>query len=110
MVLLNPVVDPRGQLRKWVGKTRKNKRRKQDVHVTSEGLDGYGAIRIRRDHDPRTLLILSEDDRILDPNLSKKMFETRPNVELTWYPTGGHTINLKKHPALNRIREFVRSN
>ena len=110
VVMLNPVVDPRGQLGKWVGKIKKNRRRKQTIHITREKLDGYGGIRMRRDRDPRTLLILSADDKVIDPYLAKKTFETKSNVELTWYRTGGHTINLKTHPALDRIREFVRSN
>lgn len=109
VVLLNPVVDPRRQLERWVGKVRKNRRRKQSVRVTRAGLEGYGAIPMRRDRDPRTLLILSADDKVLDPYLAKKTFATSSNVELTWYQTGGHTINLRKHPALERIRAFVRS-
>lgn len=110
VVLLNPLTNPRRQLEKWVGTTRMNNRRNRAVRVTRDGIDGYGGMRLRRGHDPRTLLILSADDTVSDPYLTKKNFATQPNVELVWYRTGGHTIDLRKHPALERIRKFVLSN
>jgi predicted esterase YcpF (UPF0227 family) len=109
VVLLNPVVDPGGQLEKYVGKVRLNPRRDKFVRVTRERLDGYGAIHLRRAYEPRTLLILTANDELVDPYLTRKAFENRSNVEMIWYPTGGHTINLRKHPAMDRIKEFIRS-
>jgi predicted esterase YcpF (UPF0227 family) len=110
VVLLNPITSPRVQLKKWVGMTRVNTRRKRAVRVTRDQLDAYGEVPKFRGLRPRTLLILSADDKAIDPHMARKKLASQPNVELAWYRTGGHTINLRKHPALARITKFLYAN
>ena len=54
-----------------------------------------------------TLLVLTKDDDRLDP-ISIKSLAQDPNTTAILYETGGHTINLKKHPARDAIAAWVR--
>ena len=107
--MLNPVTDVRSRLGAWVGTKRFNKRRRQSYEVRAGAFDGYAAMPTRYHDRPKTLLVLTADDASLDPHRTRRLFAGAPKVEIVWYETGGHTINLKKHPALDRIAQFVRT-
>ena len=109
LIMLNPVIDVRSRLGMWVGTKRVNKRRRQSYEIRAGAFDGYAAMPTRYHDRPQTLLVLTADDGSLDPLRTKQFFTGAPNVEIVWYETGGHTIDLRKHPALDRIAQFVRA-
>jgi predicted esterase YcpF (UPF0227 family) len=107
LVMLNPVVDAKARLDHYLGTKPNNKRRKQTYDIGPGAFDGYANMPTHYRDRPKTLLILTADDKMLDPYRTKRGFSDAPNLELAWYKIGGHTINLKKHPALDRIAQFL---
>ncbi len=108
IVALNPVSAPERFLMKYVGTTQKSSRRDISFKVTASDVRSYGPHPLENRMPVPTLLILAEDDDRLDPLSIKSFLAQDPNTTVILYETGGHTINLKKHPARDAIAAWVR--
>lgn len=109
VVLLNPVIDPARHMRKHEGSTRENRRRIKNYEIRPGIFDAYERFDINAMAGPPTLLIVARDDDRLDPEIALAALGSVAGVRTQVYAKGGHTINLKKHPALARIAHFVLS-
>lgn len=107
VVMLNPITKPTEQLAKYIGVERENPRRQFHYAVTRADLAPYDKINVVALSGPPTLLIVTEDDEQLVAQRTLGALRDTPGLTVQIYPTGGHTINLKKHPALQRIADFV---
>ena len=107
IVLLNPVSNPAIFLRKYINLVVPSQRRDISFLVTAEEVARYGEIPIERSPKPETLLIVTEDDPRIDYRETLEAFGDAPGVKTLVYPEGGHTINLKKHPAREVIGAFL---
>lgn len=107
IVMINPVPTPSEELKKYVGKTEESTRRAISFETSAADVAGYRAIEDGGHAPIPTLLILTRDDDALDYRLSEQRFADRPNLELVMFDEGGHTLNLKKHPARDVIKAFV---
>lgn len=107
VVLLNPVIRPARHMLKHEGSTRTNRRRIQDYTIGVGAFDAYQRFDVDRMAGPPTLLIVARDDDRIDPEVALSALKPLPGVVVQVYAEGGHTINLKKHPALGRIATFV---
>lgn len=109
IVLLNPVTQPAKLLQKYIGKTVESERRAYTFPVTAEDVAKYKSIAVEVSEAPAILLILtSDDDRSIMTDTIPN-FTNRGRLTLEIFPKGGHTINLKKHPARQVIRDYVLS-
>jgi predicted esterase YcpF (UPF0227 family) len=107
IVLLNPITNPITQLRKYVGVPSKNKRRIQKFFVKAESLKAYEGFKdIKQTTIPR-LVILTADDKTLNYRKAINFYAGNKNTKVIVYPTGGHTLNLRKHKARAAIIRFV---
>lgn len=109
IVLLNPVTEPARLLQKYVGKTVESERRAYTFPVTAEDVAKYQDIAVEVSETPAILLIMTADDdrQIMTDTIPN--FTNRGRLTLEIFPKGGHTINLKKHPARQVIRDYVLS-
>jgi len=107
LVMINPIIDVQSRIKLWVGTERFNTRRNENVTISASSFQGYDSIPTRYEDHPKSLVVLAADDKIGTPRATKQYFSGAPNVEIAWYESGGHTINLKKHPALDRIVLFL---
>ncbi|MEM9044681.1 MAG: YqiA/YcfP family alpha/beta fold hydrolase [Pseudomonadota bacterium] len=107
IVLLNPVSNPAIFLRKYIALVVPSQRRDISFFVSAEDVARYREIPIERSEDPKTLLILTEDDPRIDHLETLSAWGGEPNVETLVYRSGGHTMNLKKHPAREAVRSFL---
>ena len=48
------------------------------------------------------------DDEKMDYRIAQRRYENKPGTKIKLYEKGGHSINLKKHPAVLDIVAFVR--
>ncbi len=104
---LNPITEPTRQLSKYVGVQATNKRRAQTFLVEASALERYASLNaIERNGIPR-LVVLSADDEELDFRDALNVFAGREKTITMVYPDGGHTMDLRKHPARASIVEFV---
>ena len=108
VVLLNPVLHPAEHMMRYAGTSRENRRRVQHHEITAAKLSGYKKVSARKFSGPNTLLVVTEDDGRVDHKVALQLLRDEPNLTVQAYARGGHTINLKKHPALKRIAQFVR--
>jgi predicted esterase YcpF (UPF0227 family) len=107
VVLVNPVIDPALWINKHLGKTQHNPRRNVDFTATASDRSEYAQIGLAWNTPMRRLVVLTRDDANLDTAIAQGHFAGRADVQLVIYEHGGHTLNLKKHPARNVIIQFV---
>ncbi len=105
-VLSNPVTDPASHMLKYAGVAYESVRRARTYRFTAEDVGRYGALAV----EPRAvplLVVLTEDDDRVDHRKALALFGSRPGAEIAVYPTGGHTVDYRKHPAREVLRAFV---
>ena len=107
IVIANPVISPALHLAQYLGKTVHSERRDRSITVTGPDVDAYLPMTVRNDTTVPILVILSADDDILDYRRAEELYSGRPGVTMKIYQAGGHSIRLKKHPALELIRAYV---
>ncbi|MEM7403730.1 MAG: YqiA/YcfP family alpha/beta fold hydrolase [Pseudomonadota bacterium] len=107
VVMLNPLVRPQRQLQKYAGRTRQNVRRARKYVIRQTDLADYARFDVRRFDGPPTLLIVTLDDDFVDPNIAIRTYRGSVNMTIEAYDSGGHTIKLQRHNALQRIAEFL---
>ena len=107
IVLLNPVTDPAGQLSKYVGKQATNKRRARSFLVEAAALERYASLNTTEPNGISRLVVLSADDDALDFRTALDVFAGKQKTITIVYPEGGHTLDLRKHPARASIVEFI---
>ncbi|MEM7059279.1 MAG: YqiA/YcfP family alpha/beta fold hydrolase [Pseudomonadota bacterium] len=107
IVLLNPVIEPKQILSKYDGKTVESERRAVTFTVTADDIAKYDGMAVEVSKEPAILLILTADDDRQVMTNTIPSFVDRGRLTLEIFPEGGHTINLKKHPARQVIRDYV---
>lgn len=107
VVILNPVVNPTTQLVKHLDSYQTNKRRGRKYFITQMALDSYQKIDVVPMSNVATLLIVAKDDEQQSYNTSLEAYGEQPMTTIQVYDEGGHSINLKKHAALQRIADYV---
>lgn len=107
IVLLNPSTDPATSLKKYIGKTVESERRAKSFTVTAEDVAKYASMTVQPSDVSAVLLILTADDDRQVMTSTIPHFLGRGRLTLEIFPDGGHTINLKKHPARGVIRNYV---
>ena len=109
IVLLNPITEPTRQLSGYVGKQATNKRRAQSFVVEAAALERYASLNATEPNRISRLVVLSADDDALDFRDALDVFAGKQKTITIVYPDGGHTLDLRKHPARASIVEFVSS-
>ena len=109
IVMLNPVTEPARQLSKYVGKQAMNERRAQPFLVEAAALERYASLNTSEPNGISRLVVLSADDDVLDFRDTLDVFAGKQKTTIIVYPNGGHTLDLRKHPARAFIVEFVSS-
>ena len=109
IVLLNPVTEPTRQLSRYVGKQTTNRRRAQSFVVEAAALERYACLNATEPNRISRLVVLSADDDALDFRDALDVFAGKQKTITIVYPDGGHTLDLRKHPARASIVEFVSS-
>lgn len=107
IIILNPVLSPEVQLRSHVGKTELNPRRNVHYVTTTEAIAPYAGFVLPRTAGISKLIILTRDDPVMDYRVAAQRFRNDASARTVIYDTGGHTIALKRHPALDLIHKFV---
>ncbi len=107
IVLLNPMVKPARQLARHLNDNKLNKRRGVTYKITQHMLDQYEAMQKPQLSDVATLLVLTEDDEQLPHETALNAYKDQSNTTIQIYEHGGHTLNLKKHQALQRIADYL---
>lgn len=107
IVVINPVIEPVDTLQKYVGKTVEAKRRGKSFPVSAEEVERYSVLSWLPG-EVETLMILTEKDEAMDYRIARDACQSADSCSAQIYDEGGHTINLKKHPARERIIAFVR--
>ena len=107
IVMLNPVIDPKQQLKKYAGKETQNRRRVHTFTVEGRAIQRYARLAPKNRDAIPTLVLLATDDARLDYRKALKMFDGQENTTVKIYPKGRHTLNLRQHPARAAILEFV---
>lgn len=110
IVIANPVISPPLHLAQYLGETVYSERRDRSITVTGRDVEAYLPLMVRKNSPIPMLVILSADDDILDYRETEELYSGRPDVTMKIYETGGHSIKLKKHPALELIRAYVQGN
>ena len=108
IVLLNPISKPLKQLMKYADTEHMNVRRQLKLSVSREQIMAYAALEQEVNTKPKRFVILAQDDKKLDFRVAQRRYEKKPGTQIKLYEKGGHTINLKKHPAVLAIVAFVR--
>ena len=107
VVIINPVSEPAKQLEKYAGSTQKSKRRQLEFTVTLDQVHSYKNVDRTANPGTSSLVVLTADDQLLDHKVAKAFYSARDRTKISIYPTGGHTIDLRKHDAAKEIGEFV---
>ena len=107
IIMLNPVTEPARQLSNYAGKQATNIRRARSFLVDAAALERYGSLKTREPNEISRLVVLSADDDVLDFRAALDVFAGKPKTITIVYPEGGHTLDLRKHPARASIVEFV---
>lgn len=107
IVIANPVISPPLHLAQYLGETVYSERRDRSITVSGKDVDAYQPLMVRKNSPISMLVILSADDDILDYREAEELYAGRPDVTIKIYAEGGHSIRLKKHPALELIRAYV---
>jgi len=107
IVMINPVIEPGRYLRKYIGESRYVARRKATYLMTEAITDAYAAVEEPAITEARELLVLARDDEQLDYRWAQTKFAARPDARVVIFDHGGHTLDLKSHPAKFVILGFV---
>ena len=107
VIMVNPLVAPAEQLKKFAGTDLVSEKRAQTYHPTVEALNGYREIEVDAAKVRRILLILSRDDDVLNYRLALAKHLSHQGTDVVLYSEGGHTLQLKTHPAIDAIAGFV---
>ena len=110
IIMINPVIDPAQQLSKYVGKDASNRRRARTVTVEARQIERYEPLAKRARGKVPTLILLAADDARLDYRKALSLFDGQANATVRVYPDGGHTLDLRTHPARAAIVDFVEKN
>ncbi len=110
IIMLNPMTEPARQLSKYVGKQATNKRRAQSFLVEADAIERYTSLITTEPNGISRLVVLSADDDALDFHAALDVFAGKQKTTIIVYPNGGHTLDLRKHPARASIVEFVSRN
>ncbi len=107
IVQINPISNPAKQLEKYAGSTQKSKRRAMEFTVTLDQVHSYKNVDRTPHAATSSLVVLMADDQLIDHTIAKDFYASRDRTKISIYPTGGHTIDLRKHEAAKEIGEFV---
>lgn len=107
VVQVNPIVDPAKQLEKYAGSTQTSKRRAMDFTVTIDQVLSYNTVDRTPNPATSSLVVLTADDQLQDYTIAKTHYGSRERTKVSVYPSGGHTIDLRKHEAAKEIGVFV---
>lgn len=107
IVLMNPATDPANSLKKYIGKSVESERRAKSFTVSAEDVASYASMTVQPSATSAVLVILTADDDRQVMTSTVAHFLGRDRLTLEIFPDGGHTINLKKHPARGVIRDYV---
>lgn len=107
VVQINPVSNPAKQLEKYAGSTQKSKRRAMEFTVTIDQVRSYSTVERSLHPATSSLVVLTADDQLQDHKIAKALYSGRERTKVSIYPSGGHTIDLRKHEAAKEIGEFV---
>lgn len=107
IVQINPLSDPAKQLEKYAGTTQKSKRRQTAFTVTLDEVHSYKDVPRTANPATSSLVVLTADDQLLDHKVAQAFYASRDRTKVSIYPTGGHTIDLRKHEAAKEIGTFV---
>ena len=110
IVMLNPVTEPARQLAKYAGIQVTNQRRARSFLVDGAAIQRYANIVPVTPDGIRTLVLLTADDGLLYYRLAWDVFTGKKDATVIVFPEGGHTMNLRVHPARAAIVEFVSKN
>ena len=102
-------MSPEAQLQRHIGTRQLNVRRNVHYLTTAEAVEAYAGVVVGRGRPQKTLLILTEDDEVHDYRLTLEQFRNTSDMQIIIYPEGGHTLQLKTHPALDDIGKFIRA-
>lgn len=108
VIMVNPVVAPAEQLLEHVGTEPLNEKRAITYRPTVDALDRYRALDPDGSAVNRMLLILSRGDDLLDYRAALNEYQDHAGTDVVLYAQGGHTLQLKTHPAIDAIAGFVR--
>ena len=110
IVLLNPIIDPIRQLSIYVGKRYINPRRVQSFIVNAAALERYADLKDLEQNKISRIVVLTTDDKFLSYRDALNYFAGKNKTTVVIYPTGGHTLNLRKHRARASIVDFILNN
>lgn len=105
-ILSNPLTDPRRHLLKYAGVAYHSLRRDRTFRFEAADMARYATLEVVPDAVPM-LVLLTEDDPLVDHRKALDVFGARENATLRVFATGGHTIDLRTHPAREVVRAFV---
>lgn len=107
IVLINPVMVPEQQMMKYAGKQVANKRRSLSFVAEAAKLERYASLTAKEDNGIARLVVLAADDERLDFRKALTAYAGQDKTTLIVYPEGGHTLDLRRHPARAAIAGFV---
>ncbi len=107
IVMINPVPDPADRLLRYAGTMQYSERRQQAFAVTTENVATYRGVAASPDPAIKELLILTRHDERLDYRVALDHFKDAPATRIVIYAEGGHTLDIRTHPAREEVRRFV---
>ena len=107
VVVLNPVIKPSETLAKYIGKTIESERRAISFVPTDQQIAAYDQLTVLPNSATASVLLVTMDDDRALYEQSVPLFQARENATVQTFDTGGHTVNLKKHPARDAIRKHI---
>lgn len=106
-VLVNPVTAPADVLAKYVGQRVESERRGIFLIPTAAEVARYGEVAFAPDPAVAVLTIVALDDDPATARATAAIYGSRAGARVLVYETGGHTLDLRVHPAGEAIRSFV---
>lgn len=107
IVVLNPAIDPAATLAKYAGVEVEAERRAIRFTPSLEEIGRYDALTVAPAAETQILVILTADDPMGGTPGAEAFYGTRARAEIVVFAEGGHTLNLKKHPARETIGAFL---
>ena len=109
IAMINPTLRPGDHLKQYIGQTVESERRALTFPVSKEDIQRYDAVPSEAHKPIPTMVIVSSDDELVDPQPTLDWFEDKPEVEIVIYQERKHTLNLKKHPARDVLKAFFQA-
>ncbi len=106
-ILSNPVTDPAEHMMKYAGRAYESARRARTYRFTGAEIARYAALAVEPDPGVPVLVVLTEDDDRVDHRKALALYGGRANATVRVWPTGGHTVDFRSHPAREVVRAFV---